>query len=108
MSKFCEFCDNLLVANFFNDKLTFKCTLCHVSYNATNEDTVRKERIKESNIMLFEKIINKSLNDPATSKDFVDCINEKCKGKIVKLVRIGDNMLLYKICTTCGTTWLHK
>ncbi len=107
MSKFCENCDNLLVANFFNDELNFQCVLCNTSYAPDDEDTLRFERIKESNVMIFEKILNKAVDDPATIKAYVKCIKTDCSGKIAKQVRVGDDMRLYNICMKCRTQWLN-
>lgn len=107
MSKFCENCDNLLMPNFFNDELNFKCVLCNTAYAPVEEDTLRYERIKESDIMIFEKILNKAADDPATKKAYVKCIKTKCPGKIVGQVLLGDDMRLYNICTTCKSQWLN-
>ena len=57
--------------------------------------------------MIFEKIINKAVDDPTTYKTYKKCINEKCKGKIVKQLPIGKDMHLYNICTTCKIQWLN-
>jgi len=107
MSKFCEICDNLLNANFYNDELNFKCEMCQISYKPNEYDTLRYERIKENDVMIFEKILNKAVDDPATIKSYVNCIKTDCSGKIVKQVRIGDDMRLYNICMVCRTQWLN-
>jgi DNA-directed RNA polymerase subunit M/transcription elongation factor TFIIS len=107
MAKFCDNCDNLLISNFYNDELSFKCILCNSSYSPDDEDTLRYERIKESDVMIFEKNLNKAVKDPATLKAYVNCIMPKCSGKLVKQVRIGENMRLYNICIECGAQWLN-
>ena len=107
MSKFCGICDNLLVAIYTNDELAFRCNTCFIPYKSSPEDTLRYEKIKESNIMIFEKIMNKAVKDPATIKAKIDCIDTKCKGTIVKQVRVGSDMRLYNICEICEKRWLN-
>lgn len=106
--QFCEMCNKLLVPSFANDKLTFTCELCILSYESKPEDTLRSSRFKESNIMVFQKILDKAVDDPATIKARVKCLNKKCSGEIVKQVRIGEDMRLYNICTTCKLQWLSN
>ncbi len=107
MTKFCKNCDNLLVPNFENDKLVFMCMLCRTRYASEAEDTLRYEYVKYDNVMVFEKILSKAVDDPAVMKAYVNCINDKCGGKIVKRVRIGEDMRLYNICISCRTQWLN-
>lgn len=107
MAKFCTYCDNLLIPNFINEELVFKCMMCNVMYPPNDGDTLRYERIKENDIMIFEKILNKAGDDPVTIKAKVNCIKTQCPGKIAKQVRIGDDMRLFNICTTCQSQWLN-
>ncbi len=107
MYKFCKNCDNCLDSNYYNDELTFKCKMCNVTYLPDDEDSLRYERLKETDVMIYEKILNKAVDDPATLKAYVKCINTKCPGKIVAQVRIGEDMHLYNICTVCRTQWLN-
>lgn len=107
MSKFCSYCDNLLIPNFHNEELSFKCMMCNSAYASNDEDTLRYENIKENDVMIFEKILNKAVDDPVTIKARVKCIKTKCDGKIVKQVRIGEDMRLFNICTTCRSQWLN-
>lgn len=107
MIKFCDICDNLLSANFANEILTFKCETCLLSYPSDVTDTLRRERIKEPDVMIFSKILNKAADDPATIKAHLKCRNDKCKGEICKQVRVGQDMRLYNICLTCHFQWLN-
>jgi len=107
MAKFCEICENLLSSNFTNDKITFKCNVCHIDYASNNIDTLRRERIKESDINIFSKILDKAIDDPATIKAYLKCKNDKCTGTVVKQVRVGTDMRLYNVCTTCKIQWLN-
>lgn len=107
MTKFCAYCDNLLVPNFNNEVLIFKCMMCNIIYPPNDNDTLRYERIKENDIMIFEKILNKAADDPVTIKGRVNCIKTKCQGKIVKQVRIGEDMRLFNICVVCKSQWLN-
>ncbi len=107
MASFCTNCANLLIPSFYNDELNFKCVMCSEIYPPKPEDTLRSERIKENDVMIFEKNLNKAADDPATIKAHVNCINEKCPSKIVKQVRIGDDLKLFNICVRCKTQWLN-
>jgi DNA-directed RNA polymerase subunit M/transcription elongation factor TFIIS len=108
--RFCDTCDNLLVPKFINEELVFSCESCFIQYKSFPEDSLRKERIKEKDVMIYEKILNKAADDPATIKANVKCINvqKKCKSNIVKQVRIGDDMRLYNICVECKMQWLYN
>lgn len=104
--KFCTRCNNWVEANFNNDVLTFKCATCHIDYPSNQYDTLRKESIKESDLTQFSKIIDKAVYDPATIKASVDCKNSKCIGKLVKQIRIGEDMRLFNICMTCHNKYI--
>ncbi len=106
MGKFCRFCANLLTESFANDVLSFRCQSCQLVYKAKPEDTLRYEKTKESDTTIYETILNRAVDDPATIKARVDCI-KKCGGKIVKQVRVGDDMKLFNICVKCHTRWLN-
>ena len=101
MSKFCKYCDNLLSPIFPNDGFAFRCNTCHVTLPIEAEDTLRKERIKKTNVMIYEKILDKAGEDPVNIKAHVDCI--KCDNNLVKQIRIGNDMILYNICLKCKT-----
>lgn len=107
MAKFCEICENLLSSIFANDKITFKCVTCQIIYNSTSVDTLRRERIKESDTNIFSKILDKSAQDPATIKAYIKCKNDKCDGNIVKQVRVGQDLKLYNICLKCNMQFLN-
>lgn len=105
--KFCTICNNLLNANFADNKLSFVCYTCKNTYKADPSDSLRKERIKEADVNIFEKILEKAAQDPATIKAHINCRNDKCTGKLVKQVRVGSQLFLYNICLTCNLTWLN-
>ncbi len=105
--KFCKYCNNLLDAIFNNEEMVFRCNMCNNIYHPFPIDTLRYERVKENSINLFENILNKAVDDPVSLKERVDCVNSKCNGKIVKQVRVGNDMKLFNICTTCKTQWLN-
>jgi DNA-directed RNA polymerase subunit M/transcription elongation factor TFIIS len=109
MSKFCKICNNLLTPNFskINHNLAFKCTSCGIFYKANESDTLRKERIKENNIMIYKKILDKAVDDPVTIKARIKCQSDKCSGDLCKQVRLGEDMKLYNICITCKFQWLN-
>lgn len=107
MIKFCKFCDNIATPTFYNDELMFKCHVCQLTYPPNDEDTLRYESVKESNVMIFEKILNNAANDPTALKAYKKCINKGCKGNVVKQTVIGSDMHLYNSCTVCKTQWLN-
>jgi DNA-directed RNA polymerase subunit M/transcription elongation factor TFIIS len=107
MVNFCKFCHNRLEAIYISDELNLKCYKCNLFYKSSNKDSLRFERIKETDISSHQIILNKAAADPAVLKINIDCISSKCKGKIAKQVRIGENALLYLICLTCNEQWLY-
>jgi len=107
MVNFCKFCQNRLESIYISDELMLKCYKCSLFYKSTNEDSLRFERIKENDLESHKIILNKAAEDPAVIKIKIDCINPKCKGKIAKQVRIGDDALLYNICLVCKDQWLY-
>jgi DNA-directed RNA polymerase subunit M/transcription elongation factor TFIIS len=107
MAKFCEICENLLLPNFSENKINFICNICHISYASDSVDTLRRERVKESDINIFSKILNKANDDPCTIKARIKCKNDKCVSDVVKQVRVGQDLKLYNICTVCNLQWLN-
>ncbi len=105
---FCTICNNLLSSVFNNNTLALNCDKCTIVYPSKNEDSLRKERIKEDDIMVYEKILNKAVDDPVTIKVNMKCLDKKCKGTIVKQVRVGTDMRLYNICTICKSQFLNN
>lgn len=105
MVKFCKSCDNLLNIQFKNDELMFMCHICRIYYDSDDTDTLIYERVKNDNMMIFEKILRNASDDPAAIKAYKKCIS--CNCSIVKQVRIGDQLRLYNICVKCKTQWLY-
>ena len=106
MTKFCDICANLLIEQFIENTLSFQCQTCGKKQPANNEDTLRRTRMKENNVAVFDKIIKNAARDPATIKAEVPCI--KCDSTIVKQVRTFPDMTLYNICVKCNTSWLNR
>lgn len=106
MSEFCDMCDNLLDPVFYNDELNFKCVSCNTIYPSDASQSLRFERVKGQAV--HDGIMDNAVDDAATLKAIIPCIQSKCKGRIVKQIRIGKSMLLYNICTTCRTSWLYQ
>jgi DNA-directed RNA polymerase subunit M/transcription elongation factor TFIIS len=105
MNKFCNYCNNLLYTRFSNDELLFTCMSCYINFPYNESDTLRYSRTKENNVVIFEKILYKAVDDPSTLKKNMECV--KCDNNIVKQVRIGSDMKLFNICTKCKTQWLN-
>ena len=106
MSKFCEICSNLLTPSFANDTITFRCGSCLTEYKSESTDTLRRERIKSADVNIFNKILDKAIDDPAVLKAFIKCKNTNCSGDLVKQVRVGEDMRLYNICMKCKIIFL--
>jgi DNA-directed RNA polymerase subunit M/transcription elongation factor TFIIS len=108
MVNFCKYCHNRLESIYISDELNLKCFKCSLYYKSSDEDSLRFERIKESDIQSHQTILNKAAADPAVMKVKLACISSKCKGQIAKQVRIGENALLYCICITCNEQWIYN
>ena len=107
MVKFCFYCGNLLYAYYENnEQLFFMCNNCHIPYDPDVEDTLRYSRNKNNVTISIKKILNNTIDDPAVVKVYKDCI--ECDGKIVKQIRIGDNLDLFNICLKCKKQWLNE
>ena len=104
MKNFCDNCQNLLCINTKNNELTFNCQTCLTSYKSEDDDTLRYEETKNSNLIMFHTILNESVNDDATLKEFITC--PKCKHNIAKSVRLGTELRLIHICTKCSFQWI--
>ena len=98
---FCQICANLLEVDTVNDQLKFTCMSCHSRYDATDDDSLRYEEVKGSDIAIFKKILEKIAEDPANPKIFRDCKSPKCGGNIAKYVRLGDEMKVVYSCIKC-------
>jgi DNA-directed RNA polymerase subunit M/transcription elongation factor TFIIS len=107
MAKFCDNCAIIVNPNFYNDELTFKCPICQTNFEADEEDSLRKERTKGSNIMIHEKRLKTFIDDPTTMKIRMDCVKKGCNNKIIKQIRIGENLQLFNGCVKCRTQWLN-
>ena len=105
MKYFCDNCNNLLDINTTNDELTFKCLTCFASYKSEADDSLRYEETKGGNLVIFQTILNKAMNDPVNLKAYVTC--HKCKHNIAKSVRLGDELRLINICESCGFQWIE-
>ena len=101
---FCDKCKNLLNVNTTNGVLTFKCMTCFSIYDSTDDDTLRYEETKGSNIVLFQTILNNSVNDDTVLKSFSKC--PKCKHNISKDVRLGNELRLIHNCEKCKFQWI--
>jgi DNA-directed RNA polymerase subunit M/transcription elongation factor TFIIS len=106
MEKFCTYCDALLLADYSGAELMFKCHKCQISYVATPEDALRRERIKGSKVVNYKRILNTFIDDPAAFGARVKC-PKKCGNDLVKQTRPDPNMHLYNGCTKCRHIWLN-
>jgi len=105
---FCCYCSNLLVPKIHDDELIFECLTCHEFYASTDEDSLRFEETKEQNIMIYSKLLNKAVNDPANPKVHKKC--PKCGYHIAKLIRLGSDMKIILTCynSKCRNQWFDS
>lgn len=104
MKNFCDNCQNLLYIDTKNNELKFNCRTCLASYKSEDDDTLRYEETKNSNLIMFHTILNEAINDDATLKEFINC--PKCKHNIAKSVRLGTELRLIHICIKCSFQWV--
>jgi DNA-directed RNA polymerase subunit M/transcription elongation factor TFIIS len=105
MKYFCDNCNNLLDINTSNDNLTFKCLTCLTTYKSEDDDSLRYEETHGGNLIIFQTILNKAMNDPVNLKAHVTC--PKCKYHTAKRVRLGTELRLINICEDCGFQWIE-
>ena len=99
MKLYCNICNNLLDVFIQNDNLKFKCESCKSQYDAEDDDSLRYEEEKGSDITIFSKILEKIADDPVNPKIYRDC--KKCKHSIAKYVRLGDEQKMVYACVKC-------
>lgn len=96
---YCEICENLLSVDINNNSLIFICKSCQSTYEARDDDSLRYEEVKGSDIAIFSRILQKIADDPVNPKIFRNC--RKCKNNISKYVRLGDEKKMVYMCTKC-------
>lgn len=108
MTEFCKSCNNLLQPSYMGDELSYICSACNNKrYRSNPKDSLRFERYKDANVMIFEKILNNASRDPATSKEEIKCIDANCPGDLATKVIVGNEMRAFYVCITCNTKWLY-
>lgn len=105
MPLFCQICDNLLNVVTTSDEFYYKCINCQQAYKPNNNDSLRYEDIKGTNLIIYKTILQNAGQDPVNPKVYKDC--KKCKNTIAKQVRLGDDLRLINICTNCNNQWLE-
>lgn len=98
---FCNICANLLTVDIVNDNLVFICQSCQSRYEATDDDSLRYEEVKGSDIAIFKKILEKIAEDPANPKTYRECKVKDCGGKIAKYVSLGEDLKRVYSCVKC-------
>jgi DNA-directed RNA polymerase subunit M/transcription elongation factor TFIIS len=105
MKYFCDNCNNLLDINTTNDTLSFKCLTCYATYKSEDNDSLRYEETDGGNLIIFQTILNKAVDDPVSLKAYTSC--PKCKHNIAKRVRLGTELRLINICEGCKFQWIE-
>ena len=96
---FCRVFNNLLGVDIINDNLVFICQSCQSRYEAKDDDSLRYEDVKGSDIAIFSKILEKIPDDPVNPKIYREC--KKCKHNVAKYVRLGEENKLVFGCVKC-------
>jgi DNA-directed RNA polymerase subunit M/transcription elongation factor TFIIS len=99
MKLYCSICENLLEVDIVNDQLVFICASCQNRYEAQDDDSLRYEEVKGSDIAIFSKILGKIADDPVNPKIYRDC--KKCKHNLAKYVRLGEEQKMVYSCINC-------
>lgn len=99
MKLFCQICNNLLSVDIINDNLIFICQSCQSRYEAQDDDSLRYEEVRGSDIAIFSKILEKIADDPVNPKEYREC--KKCKHHMAKYVRLGDEHKIVYSCVKC-------
>jgi DNA-directed RNA polymerase subunit M/transcription elongation factor TFIIS len=105
MPLFCASCDNLLSIITTSDEFYYKCIKCQKIYQPNNDDILCYEDVKGTNLIIYKTILQNAGQDPVNPKIRKDCI--KCKNTIVKQVRLGEDMRLINVCTSCNEQWIE-
>lgn len=106
MPLFCEVCNNLLSKISTADTFYFNCVKCKSNYKPTDNDSLRYESTHDTNIAVYNIILQNARKDPVNPKVNKKC--KKCDNNIVKQVRLTDDMRLINVCTECNEQWLEN
>ena len=101
-SLFCKICANLLTVVTTADNFYFKCSKCQEVYQPTEKDTIRHEEIKGSELSMYKMILLNAGMDPVNPKVKRTCT---CGHNLAKQVRLGSEMRVINICTSCNRQW---
>lgn len=96
---YCKICQNLLGVDIVNDLLVFICESCQSRYTALDDDSLRYEEVKGSDIAIFSRILEKISDDPVNPKIYREC--KKCRHNISKYVMLGDEKKMVFSCVKC-------
>lgn len=105
MPRFCETCNNLLSVIATSDEFYFKCIKCQLTYRPSEDDSLRFESTKGTNLIVYKTILKNAGRDPVNPKVRKPC--DGCASTIVRQVRLGDDMRLINICINCDKQWIE-
>ena len=97
----CQECRNLLVEDTTSGELIFRCSKCGQTYESTPEQTLIEEKNLEADEQLnkFSEFLDNAAFDPTNLRINKTCT--KCHKPYMTPVRIGENQLVFYVCT-CG------
>ena len=104
MPLFCTACDNLLTIITTADEFYFKCSKCNIQYTPNDNDMLRYEDIRGTNLIVYKTILQNAGQDPVNPKVIKQC---SCGHNIVRQVRLGEDMKLINTCVKCNKQWLE-
>ena len=105
MPLFCQECNNLLSIITTADEFFFKCIKCQKTYTPSDDDSLRYDDVKGTNLIIYKTILQNAGKDPVNPKVRKTC--KKCESDIVKQVRLGEDMRLINVCVKCDTQWIE-
>lgn len=106
MLRFCvDNCNNTLEVVTGADTFVFVCRGCGKKYQPTPEDTrIIHQTNYSSQSDKYKDLLACVKHDVSVPEVFVDGGCKKCKAKVVKKIRIQDNLAPTYVCS-CGYIW---
>jgi DNA-directed RNA polymerase subunit M/transcription elongation factor TFIIS len=99
----CKICQNLLTVITTHDNMFFTCVKCYVNYQPEINDSLLYVEKKGTDLSIYGVMLKYAGKDPVNPKIRKDCI--ACDNKILRQVRLGNDMKLINICIKCDKKW---
>lgn len=103
MPNFCKNCNNLMIISTTPDSFQNHCVKCQSFEQPSDNDTLVYEEETGTNLITYKAILHRASRDPLNPKVRKEC---KCGNKLVRQVRLGDEMRLINACIKCNNQWV--